>query len=152
MSIPSGKQGNDKTIVFHRWLHRSDDTEASPGPEPNEVRGIDRLRDRVGLLALEGCQSTYRFFTRGPVIGGKPISLRASAVINQMSRAHGISEHDWVNTIGDIPIAASRLGAWGDFWIDRSLVSTLSKARTEPQACGGGLPRRFVAVGPVAAN
>ena len=28
MSTPSGKQRNDKTIVFHRWLHRSDDTEA----------------------------------------------------------------------------------------------------------------------------
>jgi hypothetical protein len=38
----------------------------------------------VGLLALEGGQSIYGFFTRGPVISGEPISLRASAVINQM--------------------------------------------------------------------
>ncbi len=28
MSTRAGKQRNDKIIVFHRWLHRSDDTNA----------------------------------------------------------------------------------------------------------------------------
>jgi hypothetical protein len=35
------------------------------------------------LLAPGGCHSNLRFFTRGPVIGGESISLRAFAVINQ---------------------------------------------------------------------
>jgi hypothetical protein len=67
----------------------------------------------VGLLALEGCQSTYGFFTRGPVIGGEPISLHASAVINQMrllftapaaSRLHGKKP----TATGFFTLAASR--------------------------------------------
>ena len=35
------------------------------------------------LLAPGGCHSNLRFFTRGSVIGGESISLRAFAVINQ---------------------------------------------------------------------
>jgi hypothetical protein len=35
------------------------------------------------LLAPGSCHSNLRFFTRGSVIGGESISLRAFAVINQ---------------------------------------------------------------------
>jgi hypothetical protein len=35
------------------------------------------------LIAPRGCHSNLRFFTRGSVIGGESISLRASVVINQ---------------------------------------------------------------------
>ena len=35
------------------------------------------------LLTPGGCHSNLRFFTRGSVIGGESISLRAFAVINQ---------------------------------------------------------------------
>ncbi len=35
------------------------------------------------LLAPEACHSNLRLFTRGSVIGGESISLRAFAVINQ---------------------------------------------------------------------
>lgn len=38
------------------------------------------------LLAPGGCHSNLRFFTRGSVIGGESISLRAFAVINQNVR------------------------------------------------------------------
>jgi hypothetical protein len=56
---------------------------SAPGAEPNGVRGIGRLQDRLVLLAPGGCHSNLRFFTRGSVIGGESISLRAFAVINQ---------------------------------------------------------------------
>jgi hypothetical protein len=58
--------------------HRS-----APGAEPNGIRGIGRLQDRLVLLAPGGCHSNLRCFTRGSVIGGESISLRAFAVINQ---------------------------------------------------------------------
>ncbi len=44
MSTPSGKQKNDKNIVFHRWLHRSDDIDASY----SQGEGIDMEHSETG--------------------------------------------------------------------------------------------------------
>ena len=58
-------------------------TSSRAGAEPNGVRGIDRLQDWEALLARGAVTQTHGFFTRGSVIGGEPISLGASAVINK---------------------------------------------------------------------
>jgi hypothetical protein len=55
----------------------------APGAEPNGVRGIYRLQDRVALLALRAVTQTHDFFVRGFVIGGESNSSRASPVVNQ---------------------------------------------------------------------
>jgi hypothetical protein len=47
------------------------------GAQPSALR-------QTPLVALGAVNQTGGFFTRGSVIGGEPISSRASAVINQM--------------------------------------------------------------------
>jgi hypothetical protein len=46
------------------------------------------------LLAPGGCHSNLRFLTRGSVIGGESISLRAFAVINQTAVFVTARRHD----------------------------------------------------------
>ena len=62
---------------------QSDDTETPPTPSPTEFDASIDFRIGWGCCA-RGLSIYYGFFTRGPVIGGEPISLRASGVINKM--------------------------------------------------------------------
>jgi hypothetical protein len=50
-----------------------------------EFESSIELRNEWQFSSSGPVNQTYGFFTRGPVIGGEPISLCASGVINQLS-------------------------------------------------------------------
>ena len=64
--------------------HSSDNTESAPAcASPTEFEASIDFRIGRRCWHWRAVNQTYGFFTRGPVISGESISLRASAVINQ---------------------------------------------------------------------